>query len=341
MLAILTLVAVVNLVDSEPRRCRPDGGDGLAAGGRSARRLGRVVRRARHRARVGARSSARIRRADRRGDGRGGRDVRTDRRRRAGRPARASADRPPPLCPARTRRRSRSASRYAEEDQPKLDANGVLTTLLVIAIAIAAPATSTTGCAQSASRCRSSSRRCSPASCCPIPCRACSPGCLADRIAAAGADRRALARPVPRHVADDAQPRSLAGVALPLLVVLAAQVGRLLVPVVARRVPAAGQDLRRRGHLRPATSVWRWVPRRPPSPIMTATTKTYGASPRSFLVVPLVGCVLRRHRQRNRPPDLRQGPRGVDVTPAGGASRFVCVYATVRQFPLCQPLPFL
>ena len=81
---------------------------------------------------------------------------------------------------------------------------------------------------------------------------------------------------------------ALAAVALPLLVVLAAQtmVAWLLISRVVFRLLGGGYDaaVTSSGYFGLAMGATPTA-----IAIMTATTKKYGASPRSFLVVPLVG----------------------------------------------------
>ena len=93
----------------EHRRCRPDGGHGIAPSRGIARGIGRALGWPRYRARVGADRQRTIRDARRGGAGRCRRDVRSHRRRRARWTARPSSDRASSACRARMPRRSRLA----------------------------------------------------------------------------------------------------------------------------------------------------------------------------------------------------------------------------------------
>jgi len=179
--------------------------------------------------------------------------------------------------------------RYEQEAKPKLDANGVLTTLLVIAIAIAASDELNDLLGKI--------------------------GFTLPKFVTALFSGMVLSNTIPRLfprlgwptgspplalIADVAlglflamslmtlNLASLAGVALPLFVILAAQVivCWLLVSQVVFRLLGGTYDaaVTSSGYFGLAMGATPTA-----IAIMTATTKKYGASPRSFLVVPLVG----------------------------------------------------
>ena len=129
---------------------------------------------------------------------------------------------------------------------------------------------------------------------------------------------------------------SLAGVALPLFVILAAQVTVAWL-LISRVCSACGRDRRRRGHLRqPPRSGDDTTPTAIAD--FTATSRRYRASPRlvsggsaggAFYVDIANAIVLQTFLERlgdGRPAHRRRFV-------------FVCVYATGRQIPLCQPFP--
>ena len=227
---------------------------------------------------------------------------------------------------------------FEQESKPKLDANGFLTTLLVIAIAIAASDELNDLLARI--------------------------GVTLPKFVSALFSGMVLSNTVPRLfprlgwptgspplalIADVAlglflamslmtlNLASLAGVALPLLVILVAQtvVSWLLISHVVFRL--LGEHLRRGSHLlrllradhgRDADR-HRHHDRDDQEIRSLAPLVPRGASGR---------CILRRYRQRTRPPDLRQGPRRVGHS-LGSRSSVVCVYATLLHIPLCESFP--